>query len=122
MQFLHVHSDLYLFCAVSLRKIFGLLWRRRTEKEHDGNIFRRKIFGIERRRTEKEKVEIFGEGQYLVTPVYSPSQLVGWSNISAICLYNRRPIFTIFEHVKLCQHFEGNGCSHDNEENWLTRL
>ena len=73
MQFLHVQSDLYLFRAVSLRKIFGVLWRRRTEKEHDESIWRRKIFGPERRRrTEKEKLEIFGEGQYLVVRFPDP--------------------------------------------------
>ena len=62
----------------SENRVFDIDQKRRRKKE---NIWRRKIFGPERRRrTEKEKVEIFGEGQYLVTPVYSPSQLVGRSN------------------------------------------
>ena len=45
------------------------------EEGHDENIWRRKIFGAERRRrTEMERAEIFVDGPYLVTPT-------NWTNI-----------------------------------------
>ena len=45
------------------RKIFGLWRRRKTRKEMEENICRRKIFGL---RGEEKGMKIFEDGKYLV--------------------------------------------------------